>query len=141
MTKAIKAVIDTNIWVAGLLASTGPPARVVDLALNAAVVPVVSPPILEEYERVLLRPELRLSAADVKEVLAYLRVPGAHVVHVDPIEPDRVCADPDDDVFVAAALAGSANYLVTGNLKHYPASPWRGIVIITPAEFLQHLQE
>ena len=51
------------------------------------------------------RPELRLPASDVAAILGYLRLPGVHVVHVDPDDPKRVCPDPDDDIFVAAALA------------------------------------
>lgn len=85
---------------------------------------------------VLRRPELALPARDVAAILAYLRLPGAHVVNVDPVEPERVCADPDDDIFTAAAADGGAACLVTGNTKHFPSSPWRGIEVVDPATFL-----
>jgi putative PIN family toxin of toxin-antitoxin system len=135
----IRVVIDTNVWVAGLLSRTGPPARVVDLSLAGIMVPVVGPHILREYERVLLHRDLGLSVPDVNAVMAYLKLPGSHVVHVDPIEPLRVCADPDDDIFIAAAVEGRAAALITGNLRHYPTSPWRGIVITSPAVFLKSM--
>jgi uncharacterized protein len=135
----IRAVIDTNVWVAGFLTSSGPPARIVDLVLSGTLAAVVSPAILREYEDVLLRREFDLSADDVRVALAYLKIPGAHVVHVDPVDLPGVCTDPYDDHFLGAALAGGANILVTGNTKHFPAGRWRGISITTPAAFLRTL--
>lgn len=132
----IRAVIDTNVWVAGLLSSTGAPARLIDLVLRGLIIPVVSPAILDELQEVLQRPELGLPEHDVSAVVAYLRLPGSHVVHVDPLEPEHVCKDPDDDVFTAAAFEGNAEYVVTGNVKHFPSSPWRGIHIVSPRTLL-----
>ena len=128
----IRAVIDTNIWVAGVLSVSGPPARVIDAALSGLVVPVLSPAILAEYEDVLHRRELSLPLGDVDAILTYLRLPGEHVIHVDPAEVERVCADPDDDMFLVAAVEGGAAFVVTGNTGHFPRSPWRGIRIIEP---------
>jgi len=135
-----RAVIDTNVWVAGLLSVGGPPARVVDAALSGLVVPVLSPAILAEYEDVLHRRELSLPLGDVDAVLTYLRLPGEHVIHVDPIEVEPVCADPDDDVFLAAAVEGGAVFVVTGNTGHFPRSPWRGIRIIEPRGFIDLIE-
>lgn len=135
----IRVVIDTNVWVAGLLSRTGPPARVVDLSLAGILVPVVSPDIIREYEHVLLHRDLGLSAPDVNAVMAYLKIPGSHVAHIDPAEQLRVCTDPDDDMFLAAGVEGRAAAVITGNLRHYPTSPWRGIVITSPAAFLRSL--
>lgn len=132
----IRAVLDTNVWVVGLLSKTGPPAQIVDLALRGVFTPVVSPDILEELDRVLHRRELALPAQDVAAVIAYLRLPGPHVLQVDPEETEHVCADPDDDIFTAAAAEGAADYLVTGNTRHFPKNPWRGVQIVDPAAFL-----
>ncbi len=132
-----RAVIDTNVWVAGVLSAGGPPARVVDAALSGLVVPVLSPAILAEYEDVLHRRELSLPFADVEAILTYLRLPGEHVIHVDPTGAERVCVDPDDDMFLAAAAEGGAAFVVTGNTGHFPRSPWRGIRIIEPRGFME----
>jgi len=43
----------------------------------------------------------------------------------------------DDEPFLAVALAGQADYLVTGNLADYPAEKRRGCAIISPAEFME----
>lgn len=132
-------IVDTNVWVAGLLSRTRSPARIVDLCLSAILTPVVSPEILLEYEHVLLRRELGLSVSDANAVIDYLKTPGSHIVHVDPNRDLRVCADPDDDKFLDAAVAGRAGAVITGNLRHYPPSPWRGIMITSPTEVLQSL--
>lgn len=133
----IRAVIDTNVWVSGLLSVTGPPARIVDLTLRSLIIPVVSAATLNELDQVLRRTELELPRREVMAVLAYLRLPGLHVVNVDPEKPERVCVDPDDDIFTAAAVEGEAEYLITGNTRHFPQSPWRGIQIVDPATFLE----
>lgn len=131
----IRAVVDTNVWVAGLL-TQGAPAQVIDLVLRAVVIPIVSPAILIELREVLRRPELGLPQRDVGMIMTYLQLPGTHVVHVDPEIIELVCKDPDDDIFTAAALAGRAEYIVTGNTRHFPPSPWRGIHIVVPRTFL-----
>ncbi len=133
----IRALIDTNVWVSGLLSSRGAPAQIVDLVLAGQIIPVVAPAVLDECENVLLRPELNLPRGDVRTVLSYLRLPGEHVIHVDPGTPERVCSDLDDDVFPSVAIAGDADYLVTGNPKHFPRSPGRGVRIVSPASFLR----
>ena len=100
---------------------------------------MVSPAIVREYEHVLLRPDLGLAAAEVNAVMAYLKIPGSHVVQVDPAGQLSVCSDPDDDMFLEAAIEGQAAVVITGNTRHYPASPWRGIRIIAPAAFMRAL--
>ena len=99
--------------------------------------PVVSPAILDEYVDVLRRPELPLPPDSVGAILAYLLLPGTHVAHADPSEVAHVCADPGDDIFLATAVEGNAGYLVTGNMRHFPSSPWRGVRIVNAARFVR----
>lgn len=134
-----RVVIDTNVWVAGLLSPSGAPARIIDLVVGGALMVVVSPAILQEYRHVLARPGFDLSPDAVAAVLGYLSIPGTHVVHIDPVDLPGACADPDDDHFLGAALAGGAGVLITGNTKHFPAGLWHGISITTPAAFLRTL--
>jgi putative PIN family toxin of toxin-antitoxin system len=54
---------------------------------------------------------------------------------VRPTERLTVCPDPDDDIFLECAVAAKADYIVTGNLKHFPAS-WAGSRIVTPRRLL-----
>ena len=53
-----------------------------------------------------------------------------------PAEKVTVCDDPDDNCFLECADAARAAYVVTGNMKHFPQSPWRSILIVTARELL-----
>lgn len=75
------------------------------------------------------------SSASGDVVAATLQAIREKSLWVRPAESVRVCPDPDDDVFLECARAAQANYLVTGNLKHFPAS-WADIRIVTPRWFL-----
>lgn len=125
-----RAVLDTNVLVSGLLSSTGAPGRILDFVLAGAVEPVLTQEILEEYKEVLSREALALPAGRVDAVLEFLQ----QFVLPLPVAAKRVCHDPDDDKFVAAALEGGAQWLITGNARHYPRSPFQGVLILTPAE-------
>jgi len=52
-------------------------------------------------------------------------------------QPDLDLPDADDNPFLAVALAGQADYLVTGNLADYPAVKRRGCAVVSPAEFME----
>ena len=47
------------------------------------------------------------------------------------------CPDPNDDMFLELAVSGNADYLITGNLKDFPPSPFQGLPILSPAAFLE----
>jgi predicted nucleic acid-binding protein len=50
----------------------------------------------------------------------------------------RACSDPDDDIFLECARAARADYLATGNLKHFPVS-WEETEVVTPRRLLDIL--
>jgi uncharacterized protein len=54
---------------------------------------------------------------------------------IRPTQTVQVCPDPDDNIFLECAQAAQADYLGTGNLKHFPAT-WPGTQIVTPRQFL-----
>jgi predicted nucleic acid-binding protein len=57
---------------------------------------------------------------------------------VRPAETIRACSDPDDDIFLECAATAQADYLVTGNLRHFPSS-WVKTRTVTPRLFLDAL--
>jgi uncharacterized protein len=128
-------VLDTNVVVSGLLQSQGNPAQVLTLALAGAFQVCHDKQIIAEYAEVLARPRFRFDPERVREVLNKLETDG---LTVDAAGQEALALpDPDDEPFLAVALAARADYLVTGNLADYPPPKRRGCAVVSPAEFMQ----
>src|ERR1035438_9319824 len=127
----IRAVLDTNVIVSALLEPLGPPARVLLLVIGGAIQLCVSGSVYAEYEEVIRRPRLRIAETVITATLDTIREKG---FWVRPAETIRACGDPDDDIFLECAAAAQADYLVTGNLRHFPLS-WMKTRIMTPRLF------
>lgn len=80
----------------------------------------------------LSRPEFRIRAGLRRQLLRFI---GRKAFWVTPTRRLRVTRDPDDDVFLECAEAARADYLVTGNIGHFPKH-WKTTKIITSREFL-----
>jgi uncharacterized protein len=128
----VKAVLDTNVVVSGLLKPGGLEALILDLGHAERFTMVVSEALLQEYEGVLRRPRLRIGSAEVARFIRRIREKAL------PVEPEvhvQAAHDPDDDMVLECALAADAQYVVTGNTRHFP-SEFQDIRIIPPRQFL-----
>lgn len=130
----MKIVLDTNVVVSGLLCPFGPSGEVVRIVVSGELQLCYDARILSEYEEVLLRPKFSFTSADVYDLLEQIEVCG-FAVAAKPLA-ERL-PDPDDEPFLEVALAGEARYLVTGNLKHYPAKKRQDILVVSPRELLE----
>lgn len=131
--KTILVVLDTNVVVSAHLNSEGYERHVLDLALARKLQLVVSDRILAEYEGVLRRSKFRLSRSEVSRSLELLRRTARRV------NPRRVLAiarDPSDNRFLECADTARADFLVTGNRRHFPKQ-WRQTAIVNSREFLE----
>jgi uncharacterized protein len=128
----IGVILDTNVVVSALLNDEGREATVVDLAVTGAVRLFASDDILSEYEETLSQPKFPLDPDRIKKALASLR---AVAVMVEPTERLSVSPDEPDNRFLECAEAAKANFLVTGNKRHFPAE-WKGTRIVNAREFL-----
>ena len=128
----IRVVLDTNVVVSGLLSPSGPPGRIVDLVTPELIQLIYSDDILGEYADVLHRPQLKLSKSLVDVFLADVR--RRDMIVASSPWPVEVPA-PTDAVFLEVAAAGDA-VLITGNLKHYPASIRLGVEVLTPRAYV-----
>ena len=129
---ALRLVIDTNVLVSAALKSDGLQRTTFLLAITKPARLYVSPPILEEFAEVLSRPELSIRKGLRLQLLQLIKN------HSYPVTPSRrlaVTSDPDDNIFVECADAARADFLITGNRKHFPAF-WKNTKIITPREFV-----
>lgn len=131
----IKVVIDTNILVSALLKPDSPPDLIISLVLGKQVVFCLSEPIAAEYQEVLSREKFKnLDRRKVKRFLARLR---AKARRVKPnVRLDIKLIDPEDSKFLECAQEARADFLITGNTKHFPGEKFKKTRIVSPAEFL-----
>lgn len=129
----MRVVVDTNVLVSGLLNPRGAPGRILDLVLAGHVSLVVDDRILAEYHDVLRRGRFGFEARDVDALLASI---DATALHVHGALLAERLPDEDDEPFLEAAIAGEADALVTGNVRHFPARLAQGVRILSPAAFV-----
>jgi putative PIN family toxin of toxin-antitoxin system len=128
----LRLVIDTNVVVSAALKSEGLQRTVVLLAMAKPARWYVSDPIVSEYAMVLARPELKIRRSMRQQLLQLIK---NHTRVVTPSRVPQVTSDPDDNIFVECADAARADYLVTGNQRHFPKF-WKNTKIISSSEFL-----
>ena len=129
---SLRLVIDTNVLVSAAIKPAGLQRTVLLLAVTKPARLYVSCAILEEYREVLGRPELRIRKGAQQQLLQLIK---NHSFTMVPARRLDVAADPDDKIFLECADAAHADYLITGNLKHFPRF-WKETKIITPREFI-----
>jgi uncharacterized protein len=129
---SLRLVIDTNVLISAALKPTGLQRTVLLLALTKPARLFVSRSILEEYVEVLGRPELRIRKGPRQQLLQIIK---NRSYSVTPIRRLEVTSDPDDNIFLECADAARADYLVTGNQRHFPKF-WKKTKVITPREFI-----
>lgn len=128
----LRLVIDTNVLVSAALKPESLQRTTLLLATTKPGRLYVSRPILDEYEDVLSRLELRIRKGLRLQLLQLIKN-NAHVVA--PSRRLDVCSDPDDNVFLECADKAGADYLITGNQRHFPKF-WKKTKIITSREFI-----
>jgi putative PIN family toxin of toxin-antitoxin system len=131
----IREVIDTNILVSALLQPEGLPAAVWMLALSGNVQLCISDAIFAEYDEVIRRPRFKRSAHVIEGTLRSIRKLGYWVTPIVRVEE---CTDPDDNMFLECAQAAEADYLVTGNLRHFPGR-WKMTKVLSARELIELL--
>jgi len=128
----VRLVIDTNLVVSAALKPEGLQRTIVLLAMTKPARWYVSDAILAEYAMVLGRPELKIRIGLRRQLLQLVK---NHTRLVKPTQLHQVTSDPADKIFVECADAARADYLVTGNQRHFPHS-WKNTKVISSAEFL-----
>jgi uncharacterized protein len=129
----IRAVIDTNVVVSGLLVRAGNEALIL-LAIHQGLVrPCFSEEILDEYAGVLARPKFAFPADEIAALLAMFRGQGELIV---PKTVTAVSVDPGDTKFLQCAETAQADYLVTGNRRHFPESSYGVTRVVNAGELL-----
>ena len=138
----LRVVVDTNVWASGLISPGGAPAQVLQAIRDGRLEIVASWELAEELADVLRHPKLRrygLTEHDVEDVLVLL------APFLPTVEVDVDLRDPRDAPVVAAALAGAADAIVTGDsdlLADEALRGWlaeRDVEVLTPVLLLERL--
>jgi putative PIN family toxin of toxin-antitoxin system len=130
----VRIVLDTNVFISGVFFS-GPPNQILAAWRDGKIKLVASAEILEEYRRVGHELDSRFGGVDVEPFLALVAVAGEIVLA--PALPKPVCEDPDDDKFIACALASRCKVIVSGDKTLQKASGHLGIEIVRPRRFVE----
>ena len=125
-------VLDTNVLVSANLNDQGHEALVVSLALGRRLQIYISVPILTEYGRVLNYPRLKFNPDTVASFLRRLRDASA-MVH-PRVAVTKAKHEPDNR-FLECAQEAQADYLVTGNLRHFPPQ-WKDTRVVNSRQLL-----
>ena len=133
----LKLVVDTNVVISALLKPESNPALIMSLILRGDCRLCVTEKIFSEYEEVSGRGKFKkLDQASLREFLSTLRSKALWVV--PKVTIDGMTKDPEDNAFLECALESKADFLITGNIHHFPEEKFRRPSIVTPAEFVSH---
>lgn len=134
----MRVVLDTNVVVSALLSPGGPPAALLRSWRERRIEVLASEASLAELAGVLARPRIaRRLGWSTAERRDFLHSFGDATLLVTPdVSIDVIAADPPDNRFLELALAGAAEYLVTGDQHLAALGAFEGIPMVTPAQFV-----
>jgi len=113
---SVKAVVDTNIWISSLIASSKTAARLVDEWRKGKFGIVISEQQVLELYDVFSRPKFlfryRIDRQEIEDLVSSI---ATHAERITLKGSTKLCRDPDDDIIIETAIRGKAKYLVTGD--------------------------
>lgn len=130
----LRIVLDTNVLVSAVIAK-GKSRDLLSLAVQKRFLLIKSQETIEEFARVLLQPKFRMNRSEVIKAKNALIKTGKTI---KVTSKRRVIGeDPDDDIFINAALDGNADYIISGDPHLLGLSKYKGIEIVTVNDMLK----
>lgn len=134
-----RAVLDTNLIVSYLLTQGDTLSRIIDHWERGSFVYLISPSMFAELQAVLARPRLQSAmSADPQALLEVVENDATFTAGT--LSLAGVSRDPKDDIFLACAVEGNADYIVTGDADLLVLTEHEGIKILRPHDFLEELE-
>lgn len=138
----IKIVLDTNVFLSGVLSPGRAPANILDLVLSGKFKLVFSPQVIQEIQRVTRYPGIvklmkkrQLTREELED--AILKILRISTITSGAVKVQGVCSDPEDDMFLSCALEGEADYIISGDKHLLNLKTYQGIKIMAPGDFLE----
>jgi putative PIN family toxin of toxin-antitoxin system len=130
-----KVILDTNVIISAFLKQESNPALVLALCLEGSLTVCLSETIWQEYQGVLRRKKFQgLDQESIENLLSVLK---QQALWVSPrILVNILSRDPSDNKFLECALESQADYLITGNTRHFLLKKFHGTRIISPRDFI-----
>lgn len=133
----ISVVLDTNVAVSAGISPDGNPAFIFEMLILEEIKNYTTSEITEEFREVLQRPRIakRLKPLEQEFIL------NTYEKFSEKIEPavkfEEVKDDPDDNKFLDCAVSAAAKYIISGDQHLLGLKEFRGIKIVTPAQFVE----
>lgn len=129
----MRVIIDTNVFVSGIFFS-GPPHSIIEAWRRGKVQLVITPEIYQEYQRVIESLSEQFPAINIQQIIEIVALTSEVVSPANLKAP--VCDDPDDDKFIACALASKCRIIISGDRHLLRVSGYYGIQVLKPREFV-----
>lgn len=129
----MRIVLDTNVFVSGVF-FTGPPYQILKAWRDGKVKLILSPEILDEYQRVGKVLAHEFPSVDLQSILDFVTIK-AEIIPAESLS-ERVSEDPDDDKFLACAISSKSKLIISGDKHLLRVSGFKGIKVIKPRLFI-----
>jgi putative PIN family toxin of toxin-antitoxin system len=137
----VRAVLDTNVLLSGLL-WRGAPHALIEHVQAGTLVMVSSPVLLAELTEVISRAKFHeiLTRSKTSRERSMAEIRQLAEVIVPPPLPQPVCRDPDDDHILACALAAQADLIISGDAGLLSLREYQNIPIVAPTGALRLIE-
>src|SRR5260221_960412 len=132
-----RIVIDTNVLISAAIQPSGLPAQLFELISYRVFELYVSAELLAEYREVFTRP--KFAGLDAQRISHLIALIAGEARMVTPTERLSVSSHESDNRIYECASAAKADYIITGNTKHFPKG-YQSTKIVNPRQLLELLQ-
>ena len=135
----MRVVLDTNVLISGIFFA-GYPYEILDAWRQGRLEIATSPEILDEYSRVTLELSAEFPEIDPHAILRLIMIESRLTTAAPFLR--QLCDDPDDDKFLACAIASGARIIVSGDKALRRVSGHQGVSVLSPRDFVtRHLRK
>ena len=130
----MRIVLDTNVLVSGIF-WTGNEAKIIESCKKGKYTNIASPYTLGEFEKIISKETFALTREEIENLIEL--VLSFSIILIPSQKVSIIKKDPNDNMFIDCALAGNAEYIISGDSHLLDISKYKGIKILTAKKFLE----